>query len=75
MVALAHEWLSDREPASTSGPNMLALFFIGRGMGKVGLVYFVSLAAGSLCVTILEPGSLSLGASAAIFGLNGAPRS
>ena len=60
------------------GSNMLALFFIGRAMEpalgsvRLGLVYFVSLAAGSLGVMILEPGSLSLGASGAIFGLMGA---
>jgi membrane associated rhomboid family serine protease len=60
------------------GSNMLALFFIGRGLEPVlgalrlGLIYFVSLAAGSLGVMILEPGSLSIGASGAIFGLMGA---
>jgi membrane associated rhomboid family serine protease len=60
------------------GSNMLALFFIGRGLEPVlgalrlGLIYFVSLAAGSLGVMILEPGALSIGASGAIFGLMGA---
>ncbi|MDX6620488.1 MAG: hypothetical protein QOK36_2874 [Gaiellales bacterium] len=60
------------------GSNMLALFFIGRGLEPVlgalrlGLIYFVSLAAGSLGVLILEPDSLSIGASGAIFGLMGA---
>ena len=44
------------------GSNMLALFFIGRGARararalRLGLIYFVSLAAGSLGVMILEPG-------------------
>ncbi len=44
------------------GSNMLALFFIGRAMEpalgsvRLGLIYFVSLAAGSLGVMILEPG-------------------
>jgi membrane associated rhomboid family serine protease len=60
------------------GSNMLALFFIGRalepalGTLRLGLIYFVSLAAGSLGVMILEPDSLSIGASGAIFGLMGA---
>jgi membrane associated rhomboid family serine protease len=60
------------------GSNMLALFFIGRGLEPVlgalrlGLIYFVSLAAGSLGVIVLDPGSLSIGASGAIFGLMGA---
>ncbi len=60
------------------GSNMLALFFIGRGLEPVlgalrfGLIYAVSLAAGSLGVMILEPGALSIGASGAIFGLMGA---
>jgi membrane associated rhomboid family serine protease len=60
------------------GSNMLALFFIGRalepalGSLRLGVIYFVSLAAGSLGVIILEPGSLSIGASGAIFGLMGA---
>jgi len=59
------------------GSNMLALFFVGRAMepalgsARLGLIYFVSLAAGSLGVMIVEPGSLSLGASGAIFGLMG----
>ncbi len=60
------------------GSNMLALFFIGRGLEPVlgtlrfGLLYAVSLAAGGLGVMILEPGALSIGASGAIFGLMGA---
>jgi membrane associated rhomboid family serine protease len=60
------------------GSNMLALFFIGRalepalGSLRVGVIYFVSLAAGSLGVIILEPDALSIGASGAIFGLMGA---
>jgi membrane associated rhomboid family serine protease len=59
------------------GSNMLALFFVGRAMEpalgslRLGLIYFVSLAAGSLGVIIVDPGSLSLGASGAIFGLMG----
>ena len=60
------------------GSNMLALFFIGRalepalGSLRLGLIYFVSLVAGSLGVMALEPDSLSIGASGAIFGLMGA---
>jgi membrane associated rhomboid family serine protease len=60
------------------GSNMLALFFIGRAMEpalgalRVGLIYVVSLAAGSLGVIVLEPDALSIGASGAIFGLMGA---
>ena len=44
------------------GTNMLSLFFIGRlvepavGTLRTGLIYFVSLAAGSLGVIMLEPG-------------------
>ena len=60
------------------GSNMLALYFIGRSLEPVlgtlrfGLIYAFSLAAGSLGVMVLEPGSLSIGASGAIFGLMGA---
>jgi membrane associated rhomboid family serine protease len=60
------------------GSNMLALFFIGRalepalGSLRLGVIYFVSLAAGSLGVIVLEPDALSIGASGAIFGLMGA---
>ena len=39
---------------------------------RLGLIYFVSLAAGSLGVIVLDPGALSIGASGAIFGLMGA---
>jgi membrane associated rhomboid family serine protease len=60
------------------GSNMLALFFIGRalepalGSLRLAVIYFVSLAAGSLGVMIIEPDALSIGASGAIFGLMGA---
>ena len=60
------------------GTNMLSLFFIGRlvepaiGTLRTGLIYFVSLAAGSLGVLIVDPGEATLGASGAIFGLAGA---
>jgi membrane associated rhomboid family serine protease len=58
--------------------NMLSLFFIGRivepavGTLRTGLIYFVSLAAGSLGVMLVDPGGATLGASGAIFGLAGA---
>jgi membrane associated rhomboid family serine protease len=60
------------------GTNMLSLFFIGRlvepaiGKLRTGLIYFVSLAAGSLGVMIVDPRGATLGASGAIFGLAGA---
>jgi membrane associated rhomboid family serine protease len=60
------------------GTNMLSLFFIGRlvepaiGTVRTGLIYLVSLAAGSLGVMVLDPGGATLGASGAIFGLAGA---
>jgi membrane associated rhomboid family serine protease len=60
------------------GLNMLSLFFLGRvlepalGALRFGLIYFVSLVAGSLGVMIAEPQGLTLGASGAIFGLAGA---
>jgi membrane associated rhomboid family serine protease len=60
------------------GTNMLSLFFIGRlvepavGTLRTGLIYAVSLAAGSLGVIVLDPGAATLGASGAIFGLAGA---
>jgi membrane associated rhomboid family serine protease len=60
------------------GTNMLSLFFIGRlvepavGTLRTGLIYAVSLAAGSLGVMLLDPGGATLGASGAIFGLAGA---
>jgi membrane associated rhomboid family serine protease len=60
------------------GTNMLSLFFIGRivepavGTLRTGLIYFVSLAAGSLGVMLVDPSGATLGASGAIFGLAGA---
>jgi membrane associated rhomboid family serine protease len=60
------------------GTNMLSLFFIGRivepavGTLRTGLIYFVSLAAGSLGVMVVDPDGATLGASGAIFGLAGA---
>ena len=60
------------------GMNMLSLFFLGRlmepllGPLRLGMIYFVALAAGSLGVIVVEPDALTLGASGAIFGLAGA---
>jgi membrane associated rhomboid family serine protease len=60
------------------GFNMLLLFFLGRllepalGTWRFLALYFASLLAGSLGALILEPNSLGLGASGAIFGLAGA---
>jgi membrane associated rhomboid family serine protease len=60
------------------GTNMLSLYFIGRivepaiGTLRTGLIYFVSLAAGSLGVILIDPSGATLGASGAIFGLAGA---
>jgi membrane associated rhomboid family serine protease len=60
------------------GFNMLLLFFLGRllepalGTTRFLVLYFASLLAGSLGALILEPNSLGIGASGAIFGLAGA---
>jgi membrane associated rhomboid family serine protease len=60
------------------GFNMLLLFFLGRllepalGTPRFLALYFASLLAGSLGALILEPNSLTIGASGAIFGLAGA---
>ena len=60
------------------GFNMLLLFFLGRllepalGTSRFLVLYFASLLAGSLGALILEPNSLGIGASGAIFGLAGA---
>ncbi len=60
------------------GFNMLILFFLGRllepalGTTRFLVLYFASLLAGSLGALILEPNSLGIGASGAIFGLAGA---
>lgn len=58
--------------------NLLALFVLGRllepalGSIRFGVLFFVSLIAGSLGVMLLDPGQLTVGASGAIFGLLGA---
>jgi membrane associated rhomboid family serine protease len=60
------------------GFNMLLLFLLGRllepalGTPRFLVIYFASLFAGSLGALILEPNSLGVGASGAIFGLAGA---
>jgi membrane associated rhomboid family serine protease len=60
------------------GFNMLLLYFLGRllepalGTPRFLVLYFASLLAGSLGALILEPSSLGIGASGAIFGLAGA---
>jgi membrane associated rhomboid family serine protease len=58
--------------------NMLALYILGGliepalGRLRFGLVYFVSLLAGSFGALLLEPSAPTVGASGAIFGLMGA---
>ncbi len=60
------------------GFNMFLLFFLGRmlepalGTPRFLALYFASLLAGSLGALVLEPDSLGIGASGAIFGLAGA---
>lgn len=60
------------------GFNMLLLFFLGRllepalGTPRFLVLYFASLLAGSFGALVLEPNSLGIGASGAIFGLAGA---
>lgn len=58
--------------------NMYALWILGRvveqlgGRLRFGVIYGVSLLAGSLGALLINPGSLTAGASGAIFGLMGA---
>jgi len=60
------------------GFNMFLLFFLGRllepalGTPRFLVLYFASLLAGSFGALLLEPNSLGIGASGAIFGLAGA---
>ena len=57
--------------------NMWALWVLGRvteqllGRTKMGLIYFVSLFAGSFGALLVSPHSVTVGASGAIFGLMG----
>jgi membrane associated rhomboid family serine protease len=60
------------------GFNMLILWILGRlvepaiGSGRYLLLYVVALLSGALGVMLLDPGSLTVGASGAVFGLMGA---
>jgi membrane associated rhomboid family serine protease len=60
------------------GFNMFILYRLGQilepalGRLRFGIVYFVSMLAGSLGAIILQPNSLAVGASGAVFGLMGA---
>lgn len=63
------------------GMNMLSLYFLGRlvepalagrGLFAFPLLYVGSLLGGSFGAMLLEPGSLAVGASGAIYGLLGA---
>lgn len=60
------------------GLNMVALYFLGMivervaGRWRFGLIYAVSLLAGSFGALLLSPDALTAGASGAIFGLFGA---
>jgi membrane associated rhomboid family serine protease len=57
--------------------NMYVLWILGKqlepALGRVGFaaVYFASMLAGSLCVMLIEPDALTVGASGAVFGLFG----
>lgn len=59
------------------GVNMWALWVLGKvteqalGRTRMGLIYMVSLAAGSFGAMVVSPHSITLGASGAIFGLMG----
>ncbi len=58
--------------------NMFSLYILGGmlepaiGRLRFGLIYFVSLLTGSFGALLVEPDSLTVGASGAIFGLMGA---
>lgn len=60
------------------GFNMLLLYFLGRllepaiGTPRFVALYFASLLAGSFGVMLLDPNTVSAGASGAVFGLAGA---
>jgi membrane associated rhomboid family serine protease len=60
------------------GMNMLVLYLLGRmlepaiGSLRFGVIYFVSLLAGSLGALLLTPHTFTVGASGAIFGIAGA---
>jgi membrane associated rhomboid family serine protease len=58
--------------------NMFALWILGQmlepaiGSLRFGLIFFVSVLAGSFGVLLIDPNSLTVGASGGIFGLMGA---
>jgi membrane associated rhomboid family serine protease len=58
--------------------NMFALYILGGmvepaiGRARFGVIYFVSLLAGSFGALLLEPSAPTVGASGAVFGLMGA---
>jgi membrane associated rhomboid family serine protease len=58
--------------------NMYALYILGQllepavGRLRFGIIYFVSLLAGSFGALLLQPTGLTVGASGAVFGLMGA---
>jgi membrane associated rhomboid family serine protease len=60
------------------GFNMVLLYFLGRllepalGTPRFVVLYFAALLAGSFGVMVLDPNTVSAGASGAIFGLAGA---
>lgn len=67
----------DRSPLHLAF-NMVALYFIGRdlevwlGPKRLLALYFVALLGGSLGALLIEPDSLTVGASGAVYGLFGA---
>jgi membrane associated rhomboid family serine protease len=60
------------------GFNMILLFFLGRllepalGTPRFLALYFASLLAGSFGALVVEPGTVTVGASGAVYGLAGA---
>ncbi len=81
-VATASSGASSRRasctPASPPAFNMFALYVLGTmlepaiGRLRFGVIYFVSLLAGSFGALLLQPTAPTVGASGAIFGLMGA---
>jgi membrane associated rhomboid family serine protease len=75
---LTSAFLHDRGNYAHIGFNMLSLWWIGApleqrlGRARYTVLYFVSAFGASAMVLLLAPGSLTLGASGAIFGLFGA---
>jgi len=75
---LTSAFLHDRTNYAHIGFNMLSLWWIGApleqrlGRARYTALYFVSAFGASAAVLLIAPGSLTLGASGAIFGLFGA---